>query len=76
MFALILSSVCVSGGGETFIMEHLILVRLFLSLRTRAVGLAEEKGGFVFPISSIPRYFSSRRQSQRNANQISRSAQC
>lgn len=50
MFALILSRVCVCVGGEnTFIMECLILVRLFLSLRTRAVGLAEEKGGVCFP---------------------------
>lgn len=41
---------CVWGGGKnTFITERLILVRLFLSLCTRAVGLAEEKGGFCFP---------------------------
>lgn len=57
MFALILSRVCVWGEKtHTFILECLILVRLFLFLcLTGAVGLsAEEKGDFIFLTSTYP----------------------
>lgn len=40
------------GGNTHSLWSILFLVRFFLSLRTCAVGLAEEKGDFIFLVSS------------------------